>query len=182
MDNTVLILGDSHLKRMGENFRFPDWFDVVGISGGKVQIWENFKDESRSNHILVIVAGGNNVTAKPWYPLQSKESLKTTMESFVELRNFCNFASTSLIICEVFNRKSSLESAFDPIRKLNGRLQNKTLKPNYRKFSFHPILSNDDVHLTSESYESACLDILEFVATPPLARPELANLSKQNVV
>ena len=71
MDNTVLILGDSHLKRMGENFRFPDWFDVVGISGGKVQIWENFKDENRSNHILVIVAGGNNVTARPWDPLQS---------------------------------------------------------------------------------------------------------------
>ena len=182
MENTVLIIGDSHLRRMADNFSFPAWFNVVAQPGAKLQIWEDFKDDIRAHHILVVVEGGNNVTAKPSDPSQSKESLKVTMQSFVELRNFCNFSSTSLIICEIFNRTCSRESKFDPIRKLNGRLENKKMKPHYQKFTFEPVLSKDGVHLVSESYEAACNEILNFVLTPPPARPELADLNMQNVV
>ena len=182
MENSVLILGDSHLKRMAQNFEFPPAFTVIGVSGAKVQMWEEFKDEIRGHHILVVVLGGNNVTAKPSDPQQNKESLSQTMTSFDELRNFCNFASTSLIICQVFNRKCSMKSNFDPIEKLNGRLRNKKLKPNFRSFNFDPVLSEDGVHLTPESYKAACGEILTSVQGPPLARPEFAKLNVNNVV
>ena len=86
MENTVLIIGDSHLRRMADNFSVPAWFNVVAQPGAKLQIWEDFKDDIRAHQILVVVAGGNNVTAKPSDPSQSKESLKVTMQSFVELR------------------------------------------------------------------------------------------------
>ena len=104
------------------------------------------------------------------------------MDSFLQLRNFCNFAETSLIICKVFNRKCSRESKFDVIDKLNGRLKNKRMKPHFRAFSFEEMLSNDNVHLTTACYEAAGAEILGFVANAPIALPELCDLKLENVV
>ena len=178
----VLVLGVSHLPRIQRVHMFPSNFTVIGLPGVKTQCWEFHKDEIRENHILIVLMGGNNVTAKPSDPEQCKQFLKETTDSFLQLRNFCIFAETSLIICKVFNRKRSRESKFDVIDKLNGRLKNKGMKPHFRAFSFEEMLSNDNVHLTTACYEAAGAEILSFFANAPIVLPELVDLKLENVV
>ena len=131
----VLLLGDSHLARNQKIYMFPSNFTVIGLPEAKTQCWEFHKDETRANHILIVLMGRNNMTAKPSDPEQCKQSLKVTMDSFLQLRNFCNFAETSLIICKVFNRKCSRESKFYVIDKLNGRLE-KTYETSFPSLQF----------------------------------------------
>ena len=66
----VLVLRDSHLARIQKVHMFPSNFTVIGLPGAKIHCWEFHKDEIRANHILIVLMGGNNVTAKPSDPEQ----------------------------------------------------------------------------------------------------------------
>ena len=57
----VLINGDSHLKRIGDVFRFPDKFTIEAQGGAHVNYWLQKKELIKKHDICMLMLGGNNL-------------------------------------------------------------------------------------------------------------------------
>ena len=178
--SSVVVLGDSHLDRISRVFEFPNNFTIVARGGAHLNLWLENKAIIRCHDVCMTVLGGNNLTANPRDALGYKEEIKNVLGQLVQLRNFCKFHNVKLIICQVLNRRVSMDSAFDVIKTFNNRLGENKLKPHYRKLEMSEEFIDDGVHMTNMMYKKLGKKLVEIAETAPVARPDLADVTLQN--
>ena len=177
----VLIIGDSHLKRVADVFQFPDNFTIEAQGGAHVNYWLQKKELIKKHDICMLMLGGNNLLAKPSDPIQYKEEMRSAIGQFTQIRNFCNNYGVRLIVWQIINCLSSVNAGFDIIRALNNRLADNKLKYHFRTFSFDEDFLPDTVHMKDWWYKQAGCDLVREFDSAPDARPDLVDLSLPNV-
>ena len=82
----VLIYGDSHNRRMEKllaDEKLGIHIECIGVGGANIRDWQQWTIKLESYHVVVIVAGGNDVTQHPFNP--SVES-QPVAETFRKIR------------------------------------------------------------------------------------------------
>ena len=163
-------------------FQFPDKFLDRGSSGSILSAWTNIKDDISAADVLVVVSGGNSLCPRPSDPLHYKETIRSVIGQFTQLRNYCNMSGTRLLIMEIINRESSMRQPLDPINVINSRLETNKLRMHFRRLNFQSVLARDNVHLTNTCYILLAEQIVEVANTAPEARPDLVDKTLQPLI
>ena len=177
----VIVIGDSHLRRMEDVFVFPPNFTILAQGGAHVRVRTERKEEIKKHDICKVMLGGKNLLPKPGDPIAYKEEIKNVLGQLTQLRNFCNQHSIRLLIWQVINRVASVDAGFDVIRALNNRLADNKLKLRFRTFSYIEDFISDGVHMKEWWYQEASIDLVKNYDTARVARPDLVKFDLQNV-
>ena len=176
----VLLIGDSHLKRIADVFQFPSNFTIEARGGAHLCFWLELKEAIKEHEVWMVMLGGNNLIAKPNDPIQYKEEMKMVIGQLTRLRNFCNGNSVKRIIWQVINLISSCKEPFDIIRALNNRLAENKLKLHFRTSSYEEDFLPDNVHMKDWWYVNAGFDLANMCSSAPETRPDLVDITLPN--
>ena len=162
-NNGVLVVGDSHVVRMGKENLEPN-FSFHGIGGAQAHDWVRlFRDviERSPANVIMIQLGGNDVSQNPRRVVPDQLPIGRTAQSIMEIMKFCRVVGKEAYIIQTVSRNNSRVHE-EAIGLLNKRLREQ--RKNY--FVSHDIeyeFLKDQVHLTPKKYAELLCTVHDFV-------------------
>ena len=144
MNSKVLVIGDSHVRRMAAPSVVVDFFGVPGLNAYDRS---NYLDILCDYSTIVFEFGGNDISQHPRRLLDPVESIGDTRVIIKDAMDWCRETGRRGFLMPIITR----ESASTAIHMLNCHL-----RKSFRQFMMpelpEVLLSNDNVHVTVESY------------------------------
>ena len=161
----VLVIGDSHVKKMGDSMRAGQNFKFSGVGGAQAHDWSrHFRDilEQSSAEVVIVQLGGNDVSQHPKKQYNDQLPIGNTAQALLELMKFGKTLGKDILLMEVISRRNEKVHA-EAISMLNKRLREQ------RKNYYIPIVlddwffAKDNVLLTPGCYDDVVECINDFV-------------------
>ena len=171
--NKILIVGDSHLKRLKDVFRFRAEINAIGVPGAKLDFLKRMKEEINCADVVLVMLGGNDITRHPKKP--EDDPLRTigqATEFLRAFRNYLNFKEKKFLLLQVIPRDSFPETR-KWINQFNDRLLLR-FKPHLIQLGFDLDWRSDRVHLTDDSYKTIGY-LLNDIKDGPRPMPEVVD-------